>query len=177
MKVNVIVIRRLRWEDVDRLNDFVNRLSKEDTFVMLSGETVTREDQINYVVNSLLQTERLNKIHLIAVQNGQVLGNAEVRPFEKRKKHVGVVTIAIDQSARGQGLGTKLLKRLIEEAKRTHFRMLTLSSMENNVAGRAVYKKLGFVQVGIIPESFIYKGEYVGEVFYYLPLRKVLGKS
>jgi RimJ/RimL family protein N-acetyltransferase len=170
IKGDKIIIRYLKWEDVKKLQSFVNRLSREDTYVMLSGEKVTLFDEISYVSQSLFQIENYNKIHLVVIHKNKIVGNAEIRPNEKRKSHVGTVTIAIDQRIRGKGIGTLLLQCLIDEARNTNLKIITLSTMGNNLVGRAVYTKIGFTECGVIPKAFLYKGQYVDEIFYYLTL-------
>jgi RimJ/RimL family protein N-acetyltransferase len=165
-----ITIRHLKRGDVDALCTFVNDLSQEDTYVMLSGEKISKESEQLYIDQSLALVELGKKVHLVLEQKGMIVGNAEIRPNEKRKSHVGTVTIAIAESVRGQGIGTQLLQQLIEEAKNIDLKLLTLSSMHINKAGIAVYEKLGFQKAGVMPQAFLYKGNYVDEVFYYLPL-------
>lgn len=165
-----VKIRRISWDDIDRQLDFVNRLSKEDTFVMLSGEQLSRKDEVEYIANSFVQMETNNKVHLVAIIGKKLAGNAEIKPHEKKKKHVGTITIAIDKQFRGIGLGTRLLKQLIKEGGKQGFKLLTLSCLETNVAGIKVYENLGFKCIGTIPRSFLHKGKYVGESFFYLPV-------
>lgn len=164
------LIRFLNWHDIDGLHQFVNRLSKEDTFVMLSGEEVSRQSEISYVANSLSLVEQNLKIHLVVEYKGQIVGNAEVRILSQRKQHSGTVTIAIDRSARGQGLGAALLKQLIIEAKKVGLKLLTLTAMMNNIPGLRAYEKCGFVQAGLVPGALFYRGEYIDEGIYYLDL-------
>ena len=39
-KGNNVIIRTPMWEDLDDILTFANALSKEDTFVLLNGETL-----------------------------------------------------------------------------------------------------------------------------------------
>lgn len=170
IKTGKLVIRRLSALDVEPLCSFVNRLSIEDTFVRLSGEVISIEQEKQYVADSLTLVNAAKKVHLVIEQDGEIVANAEARPNGKRQEHVGTVTIAVDQAIRNQGVGTALLKQLIEEARKTQFKILVLSSMHINKAGLAVYEKIGFIKIGVIPQAFLYRGEYVDEVIYYLPL-------
>ena len=52
--------------------------------------------------------------------------------------------IVIDENYRGQGLGEKLCKKLIEVAKEQKLGQLSLTSNNDRVAAHKLYQKLGF---------------------------------
>lgn len=71
--------------------------------------------------------------------------------------HAGMVTaldegnvcnIAVDPSARRQGVGTALVKALISEGERRDLGVLMLEVRASNASAIALYKKLGFIEVG-----------------------------
>ena len=55
-----------------------------------------------------------------------------------------VEDVVVDASARGQGLGAAITKKLIERAKAHKAKLVLLSSRPSRVAANALYKKLGF---------------------------------
>ena len=169
------IIRYIKWEDIDDLLQFANKLSREDTYVMLSGEEITRKQQVEYVANSISMMEKGEKIHLVVSSKGRIVGNAEVRPEERRRKHVGSVTIAFDKVHRGRGLGVKLWGKIIKEARKLGYRLLMISVFEINKAGIKAYENAGFVKYGLLPGALYYRGEYVNEVYYYCRLYESIG--
>ena len=169
-KGNKVVIRYLRWEDLNNLLEYANKLSKENTFVLLSGEEVTLDEEIKYVSKSLGRMAKNEKVHMVAEINGTFAGNAEINRYTRRQKHAGDVAISIAREFREEGIGTIFLETLIDEGKKLGLTLLTIDCMENNDRAIHVYEKVGFIRIGVIPSMNKYNGKYVGLVKFYLPL-------
>lgn len=60
-----------------------------------------------------------------------------------------VTNIAVDAAYRGCGIGTELLRRLLEEGGKHGAREFTLEVRISNEAAIHVYEKLGFLQEGV----------------------------
>ncbi len=58
---------------------------------------------------------------------------------------------AVDASARKQGIGSRLLKRADELAQEKGLYSLTLEARLSNETAQKVYKKAGFLEMGIRP--------------------------
>ena len=94
---------------------------------------------------------------LIADLNGKPVGAAWIRLFSVSDPGFGwidVVTpelsMAIDYKFRGQGIGTKLLMKLLNHSPLS--RQISLSVSPNNPVVR-LYKRMGFVAIGKSGES------------------------
>lgn len=59
-----------------------------------------------------------------------------------------VLNLAVSAGSRGKGLGTALLRSLLESAKRDGVRQVYLEVRESNAAARALYGAHGFAEVG-----------------------------
>jgi RimJ/RimL family protein N-acetyltransferase len=160
-------IRPLQASDTRALLAYVNELIAEDTYLMLSGKKMTLTEEKRYVQDSLARMKKKEKIHLVATVGDRIVGSAEIRRGEKRKHHMGEIGLAILPSHRGQGLGKHLMELLISEGKRIGLRMVMLRCFENNTVALALYKKHGFVECGMLPEAFNFRGMYIGEVTLY----------
>lgn len=71
--------------------------------------------------------------------------------------HAGMITalgegnvcnIAVDPSARRRGVGEALVKALIAEGKARYLNVIMLEVRASNAPAIALYKKLGFIEVG-----------------------------
>lgn len=77
----------------------------------------------------------------------RICGMATLVPIMTLKRYVArVEDVVVDIEYRGQGIGTKMMKRLIEDAKHNGFEGLELTSRPEREAANALYRKLGFVQ-------------------------------
>ena len=78
--------------------------------------------------------------------------------------HVGVVGITIKKGFRDAGIGTEMVKALIEQAGVMGLKVITLSAFATNKRAIHVYEKVGFVQTGRIPKKFFKDDEYIDEM-------------
>lgn len=82
---------------------------------------------------------------LCAVQGTQVIGAAWCRYLQGYGNVEGMPELAVSllPSARGQGVGTALLKRFLEEIQKRNMQGISLSVQKENPAHR-LYERLGF---------------------------------
>lgn len=80
--------------------------------------------------------------------------------------HLRVAALAVAETARGQGYGSRLLEAVCDQARREGFRAVQLEVVDTNTGARRLYERLGFVVVGThrypIPPGWLgFSGEYV----------------
>lgn len=165
-----VIIRYPKWEDLDELLSFINELSSEDTFITYFGQKITKDEEIEYLANSIKKMEKNQRIHLCAFIGDKLVGNCAVTRKSQRSKHVGEVDISVRKEHRNEGLGAKLLKSLVDESKKLGLKILYLGVFENNPRARHLYEKLGFKECGKIPEMYFFKGKYIAQVLMYLKI-------
>ncbi|MGY6410715.1 MAG: N-acetyltransferase family protein [Alkalilacustris sp.] len=62
-------------------------------------------------------------------------------------------TVNLAPAARGQGVGARLVSGLVEHATRAGHRSLIGAVTAANAGSRAFHRRMGFVEVGLIPEA------------------------
>lgn len=93
-------------------------------------------------------------------ENNQLIGAAWFRLFDAMNKGYGYINdqtpelcIAVIEKCRGNGIGTRLLKTLIEIAKWDGYASISLSVDSRNPANK-LYQKMGFEPVKVIGTSW-----------------------
>ena len=86
--------------------------------------------------------------------------------------HICNASYAVSSSCRGQHIGEKLVKDCIKKAKDIGFRILQFNAVvETNIHARHLYERIGFSQLGVIPNGFRMKdGHYENICPYYIEL-------
>ncbi|MCF8505740.1 MAG: GNAT family N-acetyltransferase [Caulobacter sp.] len=107
--------------------------------------------------------------------DGELVGMAgfhRMKPL--REQHKGTVwSMYVRSSARGHGLGGKLLRTVIEHA-RTEVEVLNLVVVSTNTAAVALYERHGFQRWGLEPRALkLDEGRYTTDGYYWLPLTPV----
>ncbi len=63
-KGNDVALRYPMWRDLARLNDYINALSMEDTYIRFSGEVISRAEEADVLANWFRDMELSNKVVL-----------------------------------------------------------------------------------------------------------------
>jgi RimJ/RimL family protein N-acetyltransferase len=159
-----VVLRTPMWEDLDDLLETINSLVGEKANIVLN-KRVSREEEIDWLARALSRLERDEVIYVVAEVDGKVVANSELsRRQSGYDKHVGSIGIAIRDGFRDIGIGTEMIKALVEQGRAAGLKVLTLSVFENNERAIHVYEKVGFKKTGLIPKKFFKKSKYVDEV-------------
>jgi len=125
----------------------------------LRRATLTDLDSLFALENASFSSDKLSRarlrhwiqaahgILLVAVDGSTLLGAALT--FTRRDSPAArLYSIAIAEAARGQGLGTRLLRRTEQEARKAGFKSMRLEVAVGNTHAIALYHKLGYVTFG-----------------------------
>lgn len=104
-------------------------------------------------------------VYLVVEVDGKVKGRVWVGRKDSPQRHIGNLVIHLAKELRGKGIGDKLIKAIIKEAKKTlKIKMITLSAMVQNKPAIGLYKKNGFVENGLLKKGLNYYGKLVDDV-------------
>ena len=107
------------------------------------------------------------KLALVAEVAGAIVGSLsfENGPFH-RTSHCGVFGVSVRKDWRGKGIGTAMLKTLLEWAEASPLiEKVGLSVFSTNTDAIRLYTRLGFVEEGRRPKQIkLGPGQYVDEV-------------
>lgn len=164
-----IFIRYPREGDLDQMTAYINRLSKENTYIRFSGEEITKEEEAGFLGEIFGKMEAKDDVFLVAVAGGMLVGMAGVHRNtinKRRSRHAAEFGISLAEEYRGRGIGERLAEVALAEAERTitELRLIYLAVYAVNERAHTLYQKLGFHDVGRIPEFILHDGEYVDEV-------------
>ena len=89
-----------------------------------------------------------------------------------RCAHIANASYAVASEKRGLHIGEKLVLHCLQKAKEMGFKILQFNAVvSTNYGALHLYKKLGFVQLGIIPDGFLLKnGTYCDIIPHYRTL-------
>lgn len=99
----------------------------------------------------------------VAEENGELCGLYILHPNNVgRCGHICNASYAVSRKRRGFHIGEKLVLDCLEQAKAYGFRVLQFNAVvASNVHARHLYERLGFTQLGTIPNGFRMKsGKY-----------------
>lgn len=161
------ILRYPKPEDLEKLLEFINKLSAEETFIRYQGEVITLEQEKEYLDKLLKDIDGNKTVELLLFIGDKLAGNAGVVLKTLNQNHVGLFGISLLKEFRGMGLGKLFMEKVIEEAKNKlpGLKTIELSCFVNNEAAINLYKQFGFAEFGRLPEGLKRKGQYFEQVF------------
>jgi len=155
-----VVLRSIRWEDLDDCLELINSLVEEGAEI-LRDTKVGRDEEAEWLGRRLARIEKGEMIGVVAEVDGKMIANSEIEKRSGFMSHVGYLGIAIKSGYRGIGIGTKIVQRLIEESRKAGLKILVLEVQDTNKPAKALYNKTGFREVGRIPKGIHKNGRYI----------------
>jgi phosphinothricin acetyltransferase len=150
-----VVVRNATQADISAIARIYAQ-GVEDRIATLESETKSEEEIAAWLFAD--STGRYPVV--VAAADGEVIGWAAVRPYSHRCAYQGVgdLSIYVAREARGKGVGGLLMAALEARAADCDIHKIVLFALAENHAGRALYDKCGFREVGVFREHGILDG-------------------
>ncbi len=105
-------------------------------------------------------------VYLVVQADGKVKGRAWIKQNEHDiQNHIGSLSIHLSKEFRGKGLGDRLLKAIIKEAKKIlKIKIITLEVAAKNVPAIKLYEKNGFIKNGELKKGINHFGKLLDVV-------------
>jgi RimJ/RimL family protein N-acetyltransferase len=156
-------------EDSSEMIDYINTIAQEsDNLTFGPGEFHTTIEEEQNFIRNVNKTE--NQLFIIAVIDGKIIGNLNFTAGNRpRIAHTGEFGVSVLKEYWGNGIAFELIKYLISWAKQVvSITKINLRVREDNKNAINLYKKLGFVEEGLVTRNFYINGEYFSS--YYMGL-------
>lgn len=159
-----VILRTPKWEDLDDFLELINSLVDEKAEIYVT-EKVSREEEAKWLLEVIAHLERDEDFFLAAEVGKKVVALAEFKIKKGDKEHpVGAIGIIVKKGYRNIGIGTEILKTIFEQATFFGLRKMTINAFATNKRAIHVYKKVGFIETGIIPERHFRQGKLIDEI-------------
>ena len=158
--VEAVAIRRANRTDLDAVRVIYNE-GIEDRVATLDPDPKSADDVADWWTQ---HDERFAVI--VATQSGAVVGWASLNAFSHRCAHAAIadLSVYVARAHRGRGIGSSLLTALAPIALAGGFHKIVLHALNENEHGKRLYRKSGFVEVGVFNEHGKLDGRYVDVV-------------
>lgn len=156
-----VVIRQAELSDAENLLNCIKTYIPTSNYIpKLESEFKLNVDQEKEWINSFLIND--NSLLLVAEYEGKIIGNIDLTgSLRKIMEHTAVIGMGMFQEWQNIGLGTALLSATIEWAKSNPIlELIWLQVYTENEPGLNLYRKMGFVENGIIQNFFKQDNKY-----------------
>ena len=153
-------IREAVPDDAEKMILYLNQVGGESDN-LLHGENEFHVPIEGVKRKLAMSKDAENSVVLIALENEQIIARAELLGYDAaRIRHRAQFSISVKKEYWNQGIGTEMLKRIIEQAKKMKLRVIELEAISDNVRGIHLYHKMGFVDIGIYKDYFHVNGMF-----------------
>ena len=161
LPMNALRIRPATADDTEAICRIYNQ-GIEDRVATLETERRTPEERRQW----LAARSPRHPVIVAETADGPVVGWGSLNAFNPRAAYrfVADFSIYVERAWRGQGVGSVVLKRLIELGREHGYHKLVLSAFPTNDGGMALYTKLGFRTVGVYREQGQLDGRWVDTI-------------
>ena len=156
-----VIIRQAEIDDAEKLLNCIKTYVPQSEYIpKLEQEIILTIEQEKEWINYFLTNE--NSLLLIAEFDNEIVGNIDLTGNRRKiMEHTAVIGMGMLKEWRNTGLGTALLKLTIEWAKENSIlELLWLQVYTDNELGLCLYRKIGFVENGIMKNFFKQDGKY-----------------
>ena len=169
------IVRSPRMEDVHGVLDYLYATACETEFVIRYPEEcgVYTEEGERLFLERVSSAD--NEAMLVCIIGGAVAATCQVSWSNFIKlRHRASVAIAVRREYWGLGIGTRLMRELIDIAERNpNITQIELDFIEGNSRARALYERLGFRIAGVRPNAIRLKdGTLLNEYSMILPVER-----
>lgn len=152
-----VILRNAEEADADDLIRYLKVTTGETPFLIREPDEVqlTQEQEETFIRNNI-GAER--ELLLVAAVDGRHIGNGSlmsVGPY-RRYAHRCDLAIALYREFCGCGIGTEMMRTLLDLAKKIGYEQAELEVFSNNKRAIALYEKLGFEEYGRFPRNMKY---------------------
>jgi L-amino acid N-acyltransferase YncA len=144
-----VVIRPLADDDWNRVFEIF-------TAVVSEGETYAYPEGLSSEAARALWVEGPPGEAIVALRDGVILGTAKFGPNRPaRGSHVATASFMVASGARGSGVGRAMCEYVINAAKERGYAAMQFNAVvSTNVHAIELYRQLGFVTIGSVPQAF-----------------------
>jgi acetyltransferase len=157
-----VLIRPIRPEDEPLIGKFHENLSERSVYLrylqaLKLSQRVAHDRLIGICFNDYDQEIALvAEVKDAATGEAQILGVGRVRKLHGTKD--GEFAVLVSDDSQGKGLGTELVRRLLDIGRQEKLGKIVGDVLQDNVVMRRVCEKLGFKLTGI-PDEQVMKAE------------------
>ncbi len=157
---NTYIIREAVPDDAEKMISYLNKVGGEsDNLLHGENEFIVPIEGVKRKLAMSKDSE--NSIVLIALENEQIIARAELEGYNAaRIRHRAKFSISVRKEYWNQGIGTEMITRIVEQAKKMKIRSIELEAISDNVRGIHLYHKMGFVDIGMYKKYFYVNGMF-----------------
>ncbi len=160
MSAEAIAIDSIREDHIESFHKALDTVSRERKYL-----TFLEAPPLESVRTFVLDMIENGHPQVVAVAGGDVVGWCDIRRYpQPTHAHCGTLGMGIIPGYREKGLGTRLIRAAIGQARDRGFHRVELHVHADNLRAIALYEKVGFVREGLARDAVRIDGRYIDSI-------------
>lgn len=134
----------------------------------VEGLPITAEEEAAYIAQ--LENSQ-DRIMLVAKEQGKIIGNANLNRLPRRLNHRGDLGLSVIREYWNRGVGSQLLKGILNFARENDFHIVELQVRSDNSRAIHLYEKYGFQKLCTYPDFLKVGDQFTDADYMYLKLK------
>lgn len=165
-----LIIRMALPDDAGKIVEYMNKIGGESDNLSFgaNGFRLKAEQERKFIENNV----RSESPMFVGLLGSEIAAVASFSTTPRvRFRHRAEVAVSVQKKYWHQGIGRKMMEKLIEHAKELGFvNLLELYVYEFNENAVKLYEKLGFQKAGLHPKFVCIDDKYYGAYYMYLDI-------
>ncbi|MDE7247855.1 MAG: GNAT family N-acetyltransferase [Lachnospiraceae bacterium] len=148
-----VMIRRAQPEDAGAIIAYMNTVGSETDNLSYGNEgfPISQAEEADLIRE---KNKSPRNALFLAVKGKKIVGKASIEALTRRMAHRAEFGISVVKAEWGKGTGSKLLETIVQHAKLQQIEIIELEVRSDNERAIQLYKKYGFVKIGVYPKYF-----------------------
>lgn len=148
-----ITIEKAAKTDAAALLEYLKQVGGETENLTFGAEGLSLSVKAEASYLESVQNSK-DGIHLVAKENGKIIGDASLERMPRRMSHRGELGICVLKAYWNKGIGSRLMQGIIDFAKENDYDFVDLEVRSDNLSAIHLYEKYGFKKLGTHPSFF-----------------------
>jgi RimJ/RimL family protein N-acetyltransferase len=155
-----ILVESIREDHIESFREALDTVSRERKY--LTFLEAPPLESVRPFVRDMIDN---GHPQVVAVVAGQVVGWCDIRRHpQPTHAHCGTLGMGIIPGYRDKGLGTRLIRAAVGQARERGFHRVELHVHADNLRAIALYEKVGFVREGVARDAVRIDGRYINSI-------------
>lgn len=153
----------------DEVDKDPNKLGTE-VGILITYYKPSYEEEKKWFAKKLIDIENDSTRIRIAIVDGKPVGMVEIKKYKNLYySHIGDIGISIIKEYRNLGVGKALMEDILRIST-GWVKIACLNPIAENIRAYNLYKKLGFIEYGRLPDGIELRGKSFEDIFMYKKL-------
>lgn len=150
----------------DEVDAYLTWMNEDKTLAVNFGQyslMVSSKNDLNWLYEP---PQHMHRFAIVLLYNDELVGSISIHNIDHLNRNAYIGIFIGGEDNRGKGYGAEAIRLILEYGFKTlNMHSINLTVHANNPAGIRCYEKVGFREVGRLPEVFFINGTYVDKIY------------